>query len=95
MSKAPRSPYSPELADDAPLEVDARFCDREIEVTNPDGYRGSTEQGGATIAAHGGRYLARGGTIEVIDRRRLGPSTARDSRSGTLRDGRRSPFSCC
>lgn len=38
-----------------------------IEVTNPDGYRGYTEQVGATIAAHGGRYLARGGTVEVLE----------------------------
>ena len=55
MSKPQSSPYPPDLADDAPLEVDDRFCDREIEVTNPDGYRGSTEQVGVTIAAHGGR----------------------------------------
>ena len=40
---------------------------RDIEVTNPDGYRGYAEQVGATIAAHGGRYLARGGTVEVLE----------------------------
>ena len=38
-----------------------------IEVTNPDGYRGYAEQVGSTIAAHGGRYLARGGPIEVLE----------------------------
>jgi uncharacterized protein (DUF1330 family) len=38
-----------------------------IEVTNPDGYRAYTEQVGATIAAHGGRFLARGGSVEVLE----------------------------
>lgn len=30
-----------------------------IDVTDPEGYREYAEQVGATIAAHGGRYLAR------------------------------------
>ena len=38
-----------------------------IQVTSPDGYRGYAEQVGATIEAHGGRYLARGGTVEVLE----------------------------
>jgi uncharacterized protein (DUF1330 family) len=38
-----------------------------IQVTNPDGYRGYAEQVGETIEAHGGRYLARGGTVEVLE----------------------------
>lgn len=38
-----------------------------IQITSPDGYRGYAEQVGATIEAHGGRYLARGGTVEVLE----------------------------
>jgi uncharacterized protein (DUF1330 family) len=38
-----------------------------VHVTNPDGYRAYTEQVGATIAAHGGRFLARGGSVEVLE----------------------------
>jgi uncharacterized protein (DUF1330 family) len=38
-----------------------------IQVTNPDGYRGYAEQVAATIETHGGRYLARGGTVEVLE----------------------------
>jgi uncharacterized protein (DUF1330 family) len=38
-----------------------------IEVTNPEGYRGYTEHVGATIAAHCGRFLARGGSVEVLE----------------------------
>jgi uncharacterized protein (DUF1330 family) len=38
-----------------------------IDVTDPDGYRVYAEQVGATIAAHGGRYLARGGSCETLE----------------------------
>jgi uncharacterized protein (DUF1330 family) len=38
-----------------------------IQVTNPDGYRGYAERVGEMIEAHGGRYLARGGTVEVLE----------------------------
>jgi uncharacterized protein (DUF1330 family) len=38
-----------------------------IDVTDPDGYRAYAEQVGETIAAHGGRYLARGGDCEVLE----------------------------
>lgn len=38
-----------------------------IDITNPDGYRVYAEQVGSTIAAHGGRYLARGGPIEMLE----------------------------
>ena len=38
-----------------------------IEVTDPDGYRAYADRVGATIAAHGGRYLARGGSCEALE----------------------------
>jgi uncharacterized protein (DUF1330 family) len=38
-----------------------------IEVTDPDGYRAYAERVGATIAAHGGRYLARAGRSDVLE----------------------------
>jgi uncharacterized protein (DUF1330 family) len=38
-----------------------------IDVTDPDGYRAYAEEVGATIAMYGGRYLARGGTCEVLE----------------------------
>jgi uncharacterized protein (DUF1330 family) len=38
-----------------------------IEVSDPDGYRAYAERVSATIAAHGGRYLARGGSCEVLE----------------------------
>ena len=36
-----------------------------VDVTNPDGYREYAAL--ATIAAHGGRYLARGGSVDVLE----------------------------
>jgi uncharacterized protein (DUF1330 family) len=36
-----------------------------IDVTNPEGYREYTRQVDATIEAHGGRFLARGGELDV------------------------------
>jgi len=38
-----------------------------VDVTNPDGYRAYAEQVGDSIAAHGGRYLARAGATEVLE----------------------------
>jgi uncharacterized protein (DUF1330 family) len=38
-----------------------------IEVSDPDGYRASADQVSETIALYGGRYLARGGTCEVLE----------------------------
>ena len=38
-----------------------------IEVTDPDGYRAYAERVGTTIAAHGGRYLARAGRCDVLE----------------------------
>lgn len=38
-----------------------------VEVTDPAGYEEYRKQTPATIAAHGGRYLARGGATEVLE----------------------------
>lgn len=39
----------------------------EIEVTNPEGYEPYRALAGASIAQYGGRFLARGGTVELIE----------------------------
>ena len=39
----------------------------EVEVTNPEGYKPYTELVPASIALYGGRFLARGGTAEVLE----------------------------
>jgi uncharacterized protein (DUF1330 family) len=39
----------------------------EVEVTDPEGYAEYRERAPATIAAHGGRYLVRGGASEVLE----------------------------
>jgi uncharacterized protein (DUF1330 family) len=39
----------------------------EIEVTDPEGYRPYAEKAGATVAQYGGRHLARGGKVELIE----------------------------
>ncbi len=39
----------------------------DIEVTDPVGYDEYKKRVPAIIAAHGGRYLARGGAIEVLE----------------------------
>jgi uncharacterized protein (DUF1330 family) len=39
----------------------------DIEVTDPVGYEEYKKRAPAIIAAHGGRYLARGGASEVLD----------------------------
>src|SRR5260221_10995839 len=39
----------------------------EIEITNPDGYKEYTTTVPATIAQYGGRFLVRGGAIEVLE----------------------------
>ena len=38
-----------------------------IEVTDPEGYKEYRERIPATIAAHGGHYLARGGATEILE----------------------------
>ena len=39
----------------------------EVEVTNPEGYEPYRALAGASIAQHGGRFLARGGKVELIE----------------------------
>jgi uncharacterized protein (DUF1330 family) len=39
----------------------------DVEVTDSEGYEVYRQQAPATIAAHGGRYLARGGETEVLE----------------------------
>ena len=39
----------------------------EIEITNPDGYKGYTQQVPATIEKYGGRFLVRGGKAHVLE----------------------------
>ena len=39
----------------------------DVEITDPAGYEEYRLQVPATIAAHGGRYLARGGAITVLE----------------------------
>lgn len=38
-----------------------------VDVTNPVGYEEYRKQVSATIAAFGGRYLARGGAVETLE----------------------------
>jgi len=45
----------------------AAYLIANIEVLDPAMYEEYRKQVGATIAAHGGRYLARGGPIEVLE----------------------------
>jgi uncharacterized protein (DUF1330 family) len=39
----------------------------ELELTNPAGFESYRAAVPATIAQHGGRYLTRGGTVELIE----------------------------
>jgi uncharacterized protein (DUF1330 family) len=39
----------------------------DIEITDPSGYEGYAEQAPSTVAAHGGRYLARGGALQSLE----------------------------
>jgi uncharacterized protein (DUF1330 family) len=41
------------------------ICD--IEVTDPDAYEAYKRMAAATVAAHGGRYVVRGGPCEVLE----------------------------
>jgi uncharacterized protein (DUF1330 family) len=38
-----------------------------VEVRDPEGYREYTAQTPASIAAHGGRFIVRGGDVEVLE----------------------------
>ena len=39
----------------------------EIEITNPEGYKGYTAVVPATVAKYGGKFLTRGGNVEVLE----------------------------
>ena len=39
----------------------------EIEVTNPEGYKGYTAVVGESIRKYGGRFLVRGGAVESLE----------------------------
>lgn len=39
----------------------------DIEVTDSAGYQEYAQQAPATVAHHGGRYLARGGAVDVLE----------------------------
>jgi len=38
-----------------------------VTVNDPEGYRGYTDRTPKTIADHGGRFVARGGEVEVLE----------------------------
>lgn len=45
----------------------AAYIYADVEVTDPAAYETYREQVPALIAAHGGRYLVRGGAVEVLE----------------------------
>lgn len=45
----------------------AAYLYADIEVTDPSAYETYRQQVPALIAAHGGRYLVRGGAVEVLE----------------------------
>ena len=45
----------------------AAYLIADVHVTDPDAYEGYRQAVPATIAAYGGRYLARGGRTEVLE----------------------------
>jgi uncharacterized protein (DUF1330 family) len=45
----------------------AAYVIADVEVVDPQGYEEYRQQVPATIAAYGGRYLARGGATEVLE----------------------------
>jgi uncharacterized protein (DUF1330 family) len=45
----------------------AAYLIADVEVTDPQGYEAYRQRVPAIIAAHGGRYLARGGATEVLE----------------------------
>jgi len=45
----------------------AAYVIADVEVTDPAGYDEYRKGVPATIAAHGGRYLARGGAVQVLE----------------------------
>lgn len=45
----------------------AAYVLAEIEITNPDGYKEYTTAVPATIHKYGGKFLVRGGNVEVLE----------------------------
>jgi uncharacterized protein (DUF1330 family) len=45
----------------------AAYFVAEIEVTDAEGYRPYAAQAGATVAQYGGKHLARGGKVELVE----------------------------
>lgn len=45
----------------------AAYVLAEIEITNPEGYKEYTATVPATIAQYGGKFLTRGGAVEVLE----------------------------
>jgi uncharacterized protein (DUF1330 family) len=45
----------------------AAYVLAEIEITNPEGYKEYTASVPATIAQNGGKFLTRGGAVEVLE----------------------------
>ena len=45
----------------------AAYVLAEIEIRNPEGYKEYTQTVPATIAQYGGRFLIRGGAVEVLE----------------------------
>jgi uncharacterized protein (DUF1330 family) len=45
----------------------AAYLHADIEITDPDAYETYRREVPAMIAAHGGRYLVRGGAVEVLE----------------------------
>lgn len=39
----------------------------EVDVTNPEGYNSYTQVSPATISRYGGRFLVRGGAVELLE----------------------------
>lgn len=49
----------------------AAYIYADVDVTDPAAYEAYRQQVPALIAAHGGRYLVRGGTVEVLEGERV------------------------
>ncbi len=45
----------------------AAYLIARVDVHDPDGYEAYKTKASAAIAAHGGRYLVRGGALEVLE----------------------------
>lgn len=45
----------------------AAYIYANVQVTDPDAYRSYSAEVGAQVAAHGGRFLVRGGAVTVLE----------------------------